>query len=286
APPAGDITLAIFDQNGQLVRELSSKPQPARTEPPPNVPNYWLARPVPVPRNAGMNRYVWDLRYTAPDAIQHTYSIAALYENTPPEPQGPFVVPGKYEVRLTVNGKTYKQPLTVGLDPRVTMAPGALEQQLELQKKIDALISLSYEFHSRAAALRAKIAEREKAIENNDQAKTTLQAVKEFDGKVGKIQGEERRGFPGFGKPKPTFRLMNSELATLTESVGGADAAPTDAMRTAYHDYCEDLTKLAAQWSDLMKEALPGINGQLTQQQHLEPLATPAPLAAVPACGR
>ena len=28
-----------------------------------------------------MNRYVWDLRYTAPDAIQHTYSIAALYEN-------------------------------------------------------------------------------------------------------------------------------------------------------------------------------------------------------------
>ncbi len=285
AAPPGDITLAIFDQNGQLVRELSSKPQPVRTEPPPDVPNYWLARPVPLPKNAGMNRYVWDLRYTPPDAIRHTYSIAAIYENTPAEPQGPFLVPGKYEVRLTVNGKTYKQPLTVKLDPRVTVAPRALEQQLELQKKIDALISLSYEFHGRAAELRAKIAEREKAMGNNDQAKTALQTVKDFDGKVGKIQGEESRGFPGFGKPKPTFRLMNSELATLTESVGGADTAPTDAMRTAYHDYCEDLTKLAAQWSDLMKEALPGINGQLTQQ-HLEPLATPAPLAVVPACGQ
>ena len=285
AAPPGDITLAILDQNGQLVRELSSKPQLVQTEPPPDVPNYWLARPSPLPKNAGMNRYVWDLRYTPPDAIRHTYSIAAIYENTPAEPQGPFVVPGKYEVRLTVNGKTYKQPLTVELDPRVTVAPGALQQQLELQKKIDVLISLSYEFHGGAAELRAKIAEREKAMENNDQAKTTLQAVKDFDGKVGKIQGEESRGFPGFGKPKPTFRLMNSELATLTESVGGADAAPTDAMRTAYHDYCEDLTKLAAQWSDLMKEALPGINGQLTQQ-HLEPLATPAPLPVVPACGR
>ena len=285
AAPPGDITLAIFDQNGQLVRELSSKPQPVRTEPPPDVPNYWLARPVPLPKNAGMNRYVWDLRYTPPDAIRHTYSIAAIYENTPAEPQGPFVVPGKYEARLTVDGKTYKQPLTVKLDPRVTVAPGALERQLELQKKIDALISLSYEFHGRAAELRAKIAEREKAMENNDQAKTALQTVKDFDGKVGKIQGEESRGFPGFGKPKPTFRLMNSELATLTETVGGADAAPTDAMRTAYHDYCEDLTKLAAQWSDLMREALPGINGQLTQQ-HLETLATPAPLAVVPACGQ
>ena len=285
AAPPGDITLAILDQNGQLVRELSSKPQLIQTELPPDVPNYWLARPSPLPKNAGMNRYVWDLRYTPPDAIRHTYSIAAIYENTPAEPQGPFVVPGKYEVRLTVNGKTHKQPLTVELDPRVTVAPGALQQQLELQKKIDVLISLSYEFHGGAAELRAKIAEREKAMENNDQAKTTLQAVKDFDGKVGKIQGEESRGFPGFGKPKPTFRLMNSELATLTESVGGADAAPTDAMRTAYHDYCEDLTKLAAQWSDLMKETLPGINGQLTQQ-HLEPLATPAPLPVVPACGR
>ena len=60
-----------------------------------------------------MNRYVWDLRYAAPDALQHTYPISALYERTHAEPQGPFVVPGKYEVRLTVDGKTYKQPLTV-----------------------------------------------------------------------------------------------------------------------------------------------------------------------------
>ena len=69
------VTIAIYDQRGELVRELSSKPERVQEEPPPEVPNYWLYHPTPLPKNAGMNRYVWDLRYPAPDAIRHTYPI-------------------------------------------------------------------------------------------------------------------------------------------------------------------------------------------------------------------
>jgi len=283
--PANDVTITVYDQAGQLVRELSSKPEVVREELPPDVPNYWLYHPTPVPKNAGMNRYVWDLRYPSPDAVRHTYPIYALYERTHAEPQGPFVLPGKYEVRLTVDGKTYKQPLTVEMDPRVKVTKAALQQQLDFAKKIDSLISLSYDFHENAAKLVAEVSARQTELEKNEQAAAALQAVKDFQAKAFKIQGEQQRGFGGGGKPKPTLTLINSELAYLSETVDWADAAPTDAMHSAYHDYCKDLTKLAQQWSALMKQQLPLINTQLAGQ-HLQPLPATMPNPAVPACGQ
>jgi photosystem II stability/assembly factor-like uncharacterized protein len=283
--PSGEVTVAIYDQHGQLVRQLSSTLEAMRDEEPPPVPNYWLYHPTPLPKNTGMNRYVWDLRYASPDAIEHTYPIYALYERTHAEPQGPFVVPGKYEVRLTVDGKTFKQPLTVEMDPRVKVSEAALQQQLDFDRKVDSLISLSYTFHDNAAKLLDQVKDRQGALEKNDQAKSALQVVQDFNAKAKKIQGEKERGFGGLGKPKPTFTLMNSELAYLSETIDGADAAPTVAMESAYHDYCQDLTKLAQQWTDLMKQDLPAVNTQL-KDQNLQPLSTAMPNPTVPSCSQ
>ena len=281
---SGDVTLAIYDQKGQLVRQLSSVPQPMRSEEPPPVPSYWVYHPTPLPKNAGMNRYVWDLRYAAPEAIQHTYPISALYERTHAEPQGPFVVPGTYEVRLTVDGKTYKQPLAVKMDPRVKISQAALQQQLDFAQKVDSLVTQTFNFHEQVGKFQSEVGQRKSELEKNEQAKSTLDALNAFDAKVMKIQGQIQRGFGGFGKPKPTFMLMNSEFSTLAEAVDQADAAPTDAMHVAYRDYCNDLTKLTQQWSDLMRQDLPAINGQLTQQ-HVQALPEANLSGSVPACG-
>jgi hypothetical protein len=281
----GDVSIAVYDQKGQLVRQLSSKPEAVRTEEPPPVPSYWLYHPTPLPTSAGMNRYVWDLRYAAPDALQHTYPISALYERTHAEPQGPFVVPGTYEVRLTVLGKTYKQPLTVQMDPRVKITQAELQQQLELEQKIDALISQSYNFHDQAAKLLTEVAERQAALQTNEQAKAALDAVNEFQSKAKKLQGEQQRGFGGFGKPKPTFTLVNGELSGLAETASQADQPPTAAMLVAYHDYCQDLSKVVQQWSDLMKQDLPAVNTQLTQQK-LQAISPVMENAAAIACGQ
>ncbi len=283
--PSGDVAIAIYDAKGQLVRELSSKPQPVHEEEPPPVPSYWLYHPPPLPKKAGLNRYVWDLRYTAPDAVQHTYPISALYERTHAEPQGPFVVPGEYEVRLTVAGKTYAQPLTVTMDPRVKVAAAALQQQLAFDQQVARLISLSYAYHEQAAKFLDEAAQRKSELQKTEQSTDVAKAVSDFDNKARKLQGEIQHGFGGFGKPKPTFTLTNSELSSLSESVNQADTAPTDAMRTAYHDYCQDLTKLAQQWSGLMKQELPGVNAQLTQQK-LQPLPETTLDPAMPACGQ
>ena len=121
-------------------------------------------------------------------------------------------------------------------------------------------------------------------MQKNDQAKAALDAVNALQAKAQKLQGEQQRGFGGFGKPKPTFTLMNGEFSGLSETAEQADQAPTAAMHTAYHDYCQDLSKVAQQWSDMMKQDLPAVNSQLSAQQ-LQPL-TPVMETPAVACGQ
>jgi photosystem II stability/assembly factor-like uncharacterized protein len=276
-----EVKLAIYDTKGQLVRELSSRAEAPSTELPPNVPSYWLFNPQPLPSHKGMNRVVWDLRYTAPPAIRHDYPISALYEDTPAEPQGSLVVPGTYEVRLTVDGHVFKQKLDVALDPRVKTTAAELARQLELDRKVDAMLASTHSLYKRAQELRKNLADREKEIGANADAKEAVQSIKDFDQKTLAIEGEEQRSFTP-GKPKPTFALLNQELGALSTTLESADAAPNAAMETAYQDYCHDLTKLVTDWNVLLGAELKKLNAAL-QNTRAEALSDP-PEVQPPAC--
>ena len=161
APP-GPLTIGIYDSAGKLVRELTSVPPPPEPEPELNIPNYWIEPPHPLPALAGMNRAVWDLRYTTPEPIgpytTQSYPMQALDERTPPEPRGLLVAPGTYEVRLTVNGTTYRQPLQVTMDPRVKTPAQGIVAQRDLGLKILDAMTVSYAANQQVAEVRAALA--------------------------------------------------------------------------------------------------------------------------------
>ena len=71
-----------------------------------------------------------------PVGVNFGYPIAAVPMNTPREPAGPWVLPGKYTVTLAVNGKRYSQPLTVRMDPRVRTPALALLRQHSLSVRM------------------------------------------------------------------------------------------------------------------------------------------------------
>jgi hypothetical protein len=267
AEPADNITLGIYDRAGDLVREFSTKAEERVAEPPPNVPDYWVGHPEPLMKKAGMNRFLWDLRYTPPAAIRHQYAISALYGNTPAEPQGAEVVPGMYEVRLTVDGKQYKQPLEVVLDPRVATSKAALERQFELERRATDMVTATYGLYRQATVLREAIAGGEKKLQNQDA--DSVAALKEFDTKVVRLLGAEGRGggAPLGGRAKPTFTLLNGEFGSLATMVDSADSEPTPAMETAYSDYCHDLVAVTTGWNDLVQNDLPLLNDKLAKQK-------------------
>ena len=86
---------------------------------------------------AGMHRFLWDVRYSAPPVAQPGYSMFTVAgRDVPREPAGPQALPGSYQVRLTVDGKTYTQPFKLTMDPRVKTTPQDLEKQFSLELKL------------------------------------------------------------------------------------------------------------------------------------------------------
>jgi photosystem II stability/assembly factor-like uncharacterized protein len=120
AAPAGPIALEILDTAGKLVRRFSSQDKAEPADPAINVPDYWIRPFQPLSTAAGMHRFVWDL-HAAPAGGERRrggeYPISAIYQDTPGA-QGEWMPAGNYTVKLTVDGHTYTQVLTVKPDPR------------------------------------------------------------------------------------------------------------------------------------------------------------------------
>src|SRR5216683_963638 len=76
-----------------------------------------------------MNQFTWDLRYEPPRKIP-----AAIYDEG--EPSGPLVLPGNYQVRLTVGAKNFTAPLAVTMDPRVNTSEEDLRKQFDLMLRM------------------------------------------------------------------------------------------------------------------------------------------------------
>ncbi len=138
--PSKPVTLEIFDSAKKLVRRYASDDKSEPIDPTLNVPVYWIRPPAIPAAEIGMHRFVWDLHYPPPDAIDHEYPISAIYRDTPRYPLGPFALPGEYSVKLTVGGKSYVQQLTVKMDPRVKTPGAGLLQQLKLAMRITELM--------------------------------------------------------------------------------------------------------------------------------------------------
>jgi photosystem II stability/assembly factor-like uncharacterized protein len=127
------VNLEILDASGKMVRVFTSNDKPYDV-PPVNIPLYWIRPQQILPAAKGAHRFVWDL-HSQPINLPPSYAIAAVYGQTAPNPTSPWVLPGNYTVKLTVDGKTYTQPLTIKMDPRVKTPAMELQKQYMLTDK-------------------------------------------------------------------------------------------------------------------------------------------------------
>jgi photosystem II stability/assembly factor-like uncharacterized protein len=108
--PRGDVSLDILDAAGKVVRSYSSVGGAA---PAGRGGRRGGALPTTLPTKVGMNRFVWDLRYAGGAAGASDGEGGGFGGN------GPLVAPGTYRAKLTANGVTKVESLTVKIDPRV-----------------------------------------------------------------------------------------------------------------------------------------------------------------------
>ncbi len=137
----GPVTLEIVEPvSGEVVRRYSSDdPEPSPLEGL-NVPDYWPRPHQRLSNEPGLHRFVWDVRYAPPEVDSFTYPIAAVPFDTPRVPQGLFVLPGTYQIRLSVGDRSLRQAVTVRMDPRVTTSAADLTTQHRLSRAVHGAI--------------------------------------------------------------------------------------------------------------------------------------------------
>ena len=258
----GPVTIEISDESGKLVHRFSStdKPEPMN-EKELNIPTYWIRPARVLSTRPGMHRFVWDLHYPPPDSLEHEYPISAIYHDTPRTPLGPTVMPGKYSVKLTVNGTTYTQPLMIKMDPRVMTTQGGLRQQFELETKINEAMRRDYETLQQVRSLRRQLKNLIEKVRQG-QLKETVSAL---ESKAAELEGNEGgygRTFLSTAGGRSLARL-NAGLNTLLAAVDSADAAPTTQAVSTFSDLNNALDQQLARWDVIKSRDVPELNLKL-----------------------
>ena len=158
AANAKKVSLEIIDTKGKVIRSYSSADTMYKI-PDVNIPHYWIRPQQMLSTAKGSQRFLWDMHY-APLNVPASYPISAIYQNTAPNETSPWVMPGNYTVRLTVDGQSRTQRLTLKMDPRVKTPISALQQQHDLSVQLYNNRRQSMEALGEINRLRNKIKER------------------------------------------------------------------------------------------------------------------------------
>lgn len=270
------VTLEIFDHDGKLVRRFSSDDKPDQTQEQlakQLIPLYWLKPQTILSAQAGLHRWVWNLRYAAPDATHHEYPIAAVPRETPRYPVGVSVLPGTYTVKLTADGKTYSQPLEVKMDPRVKATKEDLEHQFQAATKLAEGMNASFAALEQARSVGSQLDDAAKKASKRDLAdaiSSLSKEVGEFNGSAG--EKDKKSALMGFDK-------IHGSFAQLYGIVNGADAAPTDAVNTATAETEKQFDATEKSWKELKDTRLAKLNEMLRSASlpEIDPSRKPEP---------
>jgi len=258
------VSLEIQDAMGKLVRRFSSTDKPEASEEELQkqlIPLYWLRAPQRLSTDAGMHRWVWDLRYPAPTALRHDYPIAAIPHDTPRHPLGPTVLPGAYTVKLTVDGKTSTAHLTVKMDPRVKTPALGLQRKFKAESTLAAIMSQSAQALRQGGSIRAQL-EKLSAQANAPAKDAIVASAKKLTALLGATGG-----FFAPPSQEPTLSRLDGQAGTLYGQVWQADAEPTSSQMQALAAIERDSAGIMKRWSEFKSSELPALNRQLRESK-------------------
>jgi photosystem II stability/assembly factor-like uncharacterized protein len=256
--PKGDVTLDVLDGQGQVIRTLSSKPEPedfpVGDPDGPEEPNK-----APLKAEAGLNRGVWNLRYKGPERIQGAKIDGGEVR------EGPLVNPGTYTLRLTADGKTVEGKVAVRLDPRVELSEAVLESHLKFALEVRDTISRLSRDVNRLRAVRKQVADRNELLKDETRA---ADLVKESKALIEKLDLLEAK----FHNPKAQVGYdilaqkggaqLYSQLVLLHEFADDSDGPITQGMREVFADERKVLAGYETNLDALFKEGVARLNEQ------------------------
>ena len=251
--PASNVKLEIFDAQQKVVRKFSAEDQSVGKHPPLPVAERWFPKPEVLEKTPGMHRFLWNLTWGSSGGP--SVDEEAEYRN----PSGPKVVPGIYQLRLTVDGRTRSQPLEVLMDPRSPATAEILRQQLQLGQQMYAETLEARRALAEIGSLQKQLTDMQgKLGRENPTVKSALAEAQSEAGKIltdNEAASSRDRGLQG------AFMGLASALRVVE---GGDRVVPSQAI-ALYKESSEGVKARIAEWTGFKQARLPQLNQKLRE---------------------
>ncbi len=253
------ITLEILDSSGKVIRKFPKKEEAGGAD-----EEDFFSRGgggANLPADEGLNRFVWDLRYEGATKVPK----APLWGGNT---DGPVALPGTYQVKLTVLGKSYTAPLEITADSRLTTSAADLTKQFDLLMKIREKVTLTDDTIIEIRELREQIGVVNKHVGNDSQNKAIADAGKALDKKMTEVEEVLIQTKAKSGQDVLNFPVrLNNHFVALSGVVGSAETAPTQQSYEVFDLLSKQLNEQLAKWKEIVGTDVPAYNNLVKQQQ-------------------
>jgi photosystem II stability/assembly factor-like uncharacterized protein len=281
APKDKQVQVEILDEHGNLVRKLHG------------------------PAKEGLSRIEWDYHYDPPTEVglrtaapqnPHIWeerrfrgaeSRPITHWGIEEAEGGPFAAPGKYTIKLTVDGQSYTQPFTLLKDPRAPGTDADLESTFKTQLRIRDDINSAAGMVNRIEWMRKQLTvvrdmlrseeaeSKEKGGEEKAKSADLLKSVDDMNKKLQSVEyqlvsesdlNSDDKYYVEPYKVYLNLIWLNGEVGTGAGDVaGGADWRPTDSDMAVLASIEKDLGTAKAGYRQVLDKDLTAFNRSLAQ---------------------
>jgi hypothetical protein len=260
--PDDDITLTFLYPDGTEIHSYSSH-EPANEE------EKKKQHDPRIPKEEGLNRFVWNLRY--PDAVRIDDDEAAN-ELVEEGIHGPVVAPGAYRVRLRAGSSTLEQSFDVAADPRISASTDDLRAQFELLLRIHEKVSETHAGINQLRRLRRRaedFAARSRDVAGQEAvvaaAEAVVEALKPIEAELMQPQAKTRAD---------TLNVpvrLNGKLAALVGVINSADGPPTASSVAVFNELSACVDAQLAALRAVVDNQVAALNAAI-RQANLDPV--------------
>lgn len=241
--------MEFIDANGEVIKSDKSKTAASSTPEPANemrAPARGRAKEIVVPAKAGGNTFAWeDMRYTNPAPLEGIVTHGSA--------RGPLIMPGKYSVRLTVDGKTYTEEFEIVKDPRSPITQEEYKEQFDLLVNIGKRVT---EWRSGVMDIRNMRQQLDEAYKSSTGKKD--KSIVEMKNKLLRVEDQLVQVKANQDLTNYPVRL-DTKLIRLAGFVEYGDAKPTQ----QHHEKYNELTKKLQEQLEKLEELKSQFNQEL-----------------------
>ncbi len=224
----------------------------------------WSTAPPHVGTSPGLQRITWDMRYAPATEFMGMRIRGARMD-------GPLVVPGNYDVRITVDGESQSRSFRISKDDRLAdVSSTDLEAQFALASRIHARLNEATSSVVLIRAIRDQVEDRlgrtgDAGIAEAGSALRSGLTDIESEIYESRLQG-----------PTDALRFgvrLTNKLSILLGQVESADARPTEQSQEVFEQLSGELEDQLSRLHEILRSELEEFNEAL-RERGLDPIRT------------